>query len=160
MELENNPTPVETLDMPMGSDSYAPLPQQGRRLRNFGRFARRYQSHKTLLIILSVVALLSLSYGTWALVKASRHNPDKLANTSDNAGGAQKTVVVLPGQDQILSINAKLKVNNATTVNGDLAVAKTATIGGDLTAGNISAANIPGYFHWCVPGRRQRFDQC
>jgi len=41
MELENNPTPVETLDMPMGSDSYAPLPQQGRRLRNFGRFARK-----------------------------------------------------------------------------------------------------------------------
>src|SRR5674476_1208501 len=139
MELENNPTPIETLDMPENTDSYISPPSQGQRLRNFGRFAKRYQSHKALVITLTVVALLFLSYGAWALVKNQRSNPEKVAATSDSSS-IQKTVVVLPGQDQILSINAKLQVNNASTISGDL------NVGGDVKAGKISATTVSGSF--------------
>ena len=163
MELENNPNPIDTLDMPMSTESYAlPLQQELWRSK-FGCFARSYPSYKNLVIILIVLALILLSYGTWDLVKASHNKPDKLANTSDYSGNVQKTVVVLPGQDQILSINAKLKINNPATlsgdlvvsgvssvkdlnVNGNLVVAKSGAFSGDITANNISSANIRGSF--------------
>ena len=162
MILEKDLATLETLDMPASSTNYAPLPTRRGGRRNFGRFADAYRSHKWFVLILGVVALIFLSYAAWALVKEQRNNPEKLANTSDSTS-IEKTVVVLPGQDQILSINAKLKVNNSTTivgdlavngvstfeglnVNGDLVVAKTGTFSGDVTAGNISATNISGTF--------------
>ncbi|MEO8105504.1 MAG: hypothetical protein ABI602_04175, partial [Candidatus Saccharibacteria bacterium] len=154
---------LETLDSTVDYSSRfeKPVPTLHRH-DGFGRFAGAYKSHKVLIITLSIAALFFLGYASWALMSELHHNPDAAAGTSSDLNG-QKSIVVIPGTDQILTVNPKLQVQNDTAIKGDLTVAGSSslhrlkidgdvvvtgngTFGGDVTATNIIAQNLSGNF--------------
>jgi len=165
MEQKYEDDELRTLDSLSGSSSYA-VPAARR--QRFDWFTNAYASHKIFVVVLLLIAVLISSYGGWALVRESHANPDKAAATSDSAAG-QRSIVILPSRDQVLTINPKLSVQNDTVikgdfsvtgstslnslkVNGDIVAAQNGTFGGDVTANNIIAQNIKGSFSGTYKG--------
>jgi hypothetical protein len=120
-----------------------------------------------IVVLLALVLLLGGGFGGWTLIKA--HGDSNSLASESNQTATDKVTVIIPGKNQVLTINSKLNVSNNSSLagnlsvggnttlgglivngdailNGGLIVAKTGDFDGTVTASNITAGTINGNF--------------
>jgi hypothetical protein len=127
-----------------------------------GPLALLYRMNSKLAVILLIAALLIGGITGWSLISEHRGNPKNAAQNS--AAEGQKTLVVTPGSNQLLTINAKLKVQNGAQINGGLGVTGSTNlqattvngneaVNGNLSVtGSINGAKLSGSFSGSFSG--------